>query len=92
MELLDQTKSNKLIQKILESNVSDNEKKFLIEASKRHNVFSYSLIADYYSHAPKEMQELMEESVLVIVDFKDAIKNGYIDFTKEIEELYGREH
>jgi len=78
-----------LKRKIEISNVSEEEKKFLTMAATRHLQFNYSLIAEYYAHASKEMQELMEQSALVIIDFEDAIKNGYtqlLDRFKKIEE------
>ena len=83
-ELVDLTKTNELIAKIEKSNVSDEQKKFLIEAAKRHSVFNYSKIAEYYAHQDKEMQELMEDSALIIIDFDDAIKNGYVQLRSEI--------
>ena len=83
-ELVDFTKTNELIAKIEKSNVSNEQKKFLIEASKRHSVFNYAKIAEYYAHQDKEMQELMEDSALIIVDFDDAIKNGYVQLRSEI--------
>lgn len=83
-ELVDLTKSNELIDKINKSNVSEEQKNFLIEAAKRHNVFNYSKIAEYYAHQDKEMQELMEDSALIIIDFDDAIKNGYVQLRSEI--------
>jgi len=83
-ELVDLTKSNELIAKIEKSNVSDEQKKFLIEAAKRHSVFNYAKIAEYYAHQDKEMQELMEDSALIIIDFDDAIKNGYVQLRSEI--------
>lgn len=58
----------------------------MINASKRHLVFDYGKIAEYYAHQNKEMQELMEKSALVIIDFNDAIKNGYVELRKEIME------
>lgn len=83
-ELVDLTKTNELIDKINKSNVSDEQKKFLIEAAKRHSVFNYAKIAEYYAHQDKEMQELMEDSALIIIDFDDAIKNGYVQLRSEI--------
>ena len=83
-ELVDLTKTNELIAKIEKSNVTDEQKKFLIEAAKRHSVFNYSKIAEYYAHQDKEMQELMEDSALIIIDFDDAIKNGYVQLRSEI--------
>lgn len=69
--------SEELIEEIKQSNVSEDEKKFLIEASKRHIKFNYRNIAEYYAQASPEMQKLMEKSALVIIDVDDAIKNGY---------------
>lgn len=93
MELVDKSKASRLIKQIQDSSVSEQEKEFLIEAAHRHSVFDYSRIADYYSHASKEMQELMELSALVIIDFDDAIANGYAVLSKNIrriQEVSGR--
>lgn len=92
LNLLDNSKSNKLINQIKKSNVSEEEKTFLIEAAKRHNKFHYKNIADYYAHSSKEMQDLMEKSALVIIDFDKAIKNGYIKLSKEMADLYFEEY
>ena len=81
------TKYYELMRNIDNSNVSEEEKKFLRFAATRHIVFTYSKIADYYAHASKEMQELMEQSALVIIDVDDAIANGYIKFSKAIEDI-----
>ena len=88
-ELVNMQKYYELKMKIQQSKVSEEEKKFLYMAATRHLQFNYSLIAEYYAHADKEMQELMEQSALVIIDFDDAIRNGYtqlLDRFKEIEE------
>ena len=58
----------------------------------RHTVFDYAKIADYYAHASKEMQELMEDSALVIIDFGKAIEKGYIRLSDEIRNEYTREY
>ena len=80
-------KYNELMYKINQSNVTEEEKKFLKFAATRHIIFNYSLVADYYAHASKEMQELMEQSALVIIDFEDAIANGYVKLSKNIKEI-----
>ncbi len=87
MELYNNTKTNKLMQEIRNSNVTDAEKDFLIKAAQRHLVFNYSKIADYYAHSGKEMQELMEKSALVIIDIKDAIANGYVKLNSKLSSL-----
>ena len=77
-ELISTSKYDKFVQHINNANITDEQKEFLIKAATRHIVFNYSKIADYYAHQPREMQELMEESALVIIDLKDAIANGYV--------------
>ena len=67
--------------------MSDEEKQFLRFAASRHLEFNYSLIADYYAHATPEMQELMEQSALVILDIDDAIANGYIKLSENIQQI-----
>ena len=80
-------KYKQLKEKILNSNVSKIEKQFLLASATRHYVFNYSKIADYYASASKEMQELMEDSALVIIDFNDAIAKGYAKLNKRIEDI-----
>ena len=77
IELVDKSKANRLIYEINSAGLGIDETYFLLEAAKRHNVFNYSKIADYYSHASKNMQKLMEKSALVIIDFDKAIQYGY---------------
>ena len=60
------------------------DKDFLIQAARRHNVFNYRNIAEYYAHATPEMQRLMEESALVIIDVDDAIANGYATLNADV--------
>lgn len=85
-ELYDDVKTKELLKEIDNSNVTDEQKQFLRQAATRHLGFNYSKIAEYYAHQDKEMQELMEKSALVIIDFEDAIKNGYAELIKGIEE------
>lgn len=87
----DLTKYSKLIAKINKSGVTEEEKKFLKYAATRHIVFTYSKIADYYAHASAEMQDLMEESALVILDIDDAIANGYIQLSDKMRQLIDEE-
>ena len=85
--LIDLTKYKELVRNINASNVTDVEKEFLRYAAARHIVFTYSKIADYYAHATPEMQKLMEQSALVIIDMDDAIANGYVKLSKNIEKI-----
>jgi len=85
--LVNTVRYGKLINHINNSNVSEEEKHFLKLAAARHLEFNYSLIADYYVHAGAEMQSLMEESALVIIDMDDAIANGYVKLSKNIDKI-----
>jgi len=85
--LCDTYKYEKLMEEIKNSKISDEEKQFLFLASARHIVFNYSKIADYYAHASKTMQELMEKQALVILDIDDAIANGYVRLSKNIDKI-----
>lgn len=87
IELVDDRKYKELLRNINNSGVREEEKQFLRLAATRHIVFTYSKIADYYAHASKEMQELMEQSALVIIDIDNAIANGYVKLSKNIKEI-----
>jgi len=67
------------------------EQAFLIYGAYRHTVFDYSKIADFYAHSSKEIQELMEDSALVIIDSDKAIENGYISLTENIKKIFNEE-
>ena len=55
-------------------------------------MFNYEKIADYYSHASKEMQELMEKNALVIIDFNKAIQSGFVRLSDKIRKQYLEEY
>lgn len=92
LELVNKEKTKRLINEIENSNVSNEEKSFLIDAAYRHSVFNYEKIADYYAHSSKEMQNLMENSALVIIDFEKAIQLGYVKLCNEIRTQYLEEY
>lgn len=88
LELCNKEKANRLIRDINNSNLSTDEKDFLINAAKRHNVFNYEKIADYYAHSSSEMQNLMERSALVVIDFEKAIEYGFVKLNKNIIDMH----
>lgn len=89
---LDNSKTTELIWKINESHISEDEKQFLRSAAHRHNQFNYKKIAEYYANnASPEMQELMEQSALVIIDYDDAIRNGYVQLSSSLEAILSEE-
>jgi hypothetical protein len=88
IELFSLDKTRELIKEISVAEIDSDIKDFLIHSAGRHTVFDYGKIAEYYSHAPKEVQELMEKSALVIIDFNKAIENGFVKLTEELKEAY----
>lgn len=92
VELYSAEKYTELCQKIEGSGVPEDIKKFLLVAASRHIVFNYGNIAEYYAHAPKEVQELMEESALVIIDFDKAIELGFVKLSEQVSSQYQEDH
>lgn len=86
-ELLNEEKTNELLEEIENSDLSYDEKEFLRKAAQRHLVFNYKKVAEYYANASEEMQALMEKSALVIIDYNDAIMNGFSNLSKKIANL-----
>lgn len=72
---------------IMNKNLPKDTKEMLLLAATRHIVFNYQMLAEFYSQADKEVQELMEKSGLVIIDFDNAIENGYVELTETLKEL-----
>lgn len=88
-ELVDATKTLELLKEIEEAKgIPDEVKHFLAYAAGRHAVFHYEKIAEFYCHAPKRLQELMERSALVIIDFEKAIENGFVAMSEKLAAEY----
>jgi hypothetical protein len=90
--LYDSLKTNQLIAEIQTADIPDDIKDFLISAAYRHTAFNYSKIADYYATAPKEIQSLFEDSALVIIDFEQAIQNGFVRLDERVEQAFKQDH
>ncbi|EFB4137172.1 ParB N-terminal domain-containing protein [Escherichia coli O88:H1] len=86
-ELYDDTKTQELISRIRSASLEPDIEKFLLCAAERHTVFNFSRIADYYAHAPAEIQCFFEESALVIIDYQQAIENGFVRMTQRMVEI-----
>lgn len=91
-DLTDDTRYNELIGEIDAADIPEEDKEFLKKAAVRHIVFNYTKIAEYYAHASKEVQELMENSALVIIDYNKAIELGYVQLSKQILDQYKEEY
>ena len=88
-ELVDDSKARELAGRIQASNVTPEEREFLLKAATRHYAFNYRNVAEYYADATPEMQELMEDSALVIIDIDDAIARGYAKLAEDIDFMGG---
>lgn len=88
-EIYDTTKTSELYSKIKKADLPDDVRGFLMAAASRHTVFNYELIAEFYAHQDRDVQELMEDSALVIIDYNKAIENGYVKLTKALMQLSG---
>lgn len=86
-ELYDDTKTQELVSRIRSATLDPDIEKFLLCAAERHTVFNFSKIADYYAHAPAEIQALFEESALVIIDFQQGIEHGFVRMTQRMVEI-----
>jgi hypothetical protein len=81
----DKTKS--LLDAINKCDMSDDVRCFLVAAAHRHTVFDFRHIAEFYAHAEPEIQRLMEQSALVVIDFDDAIANGFVRMSQRLGAL-----
>jgi len=86
-DLCDDRKTQELLGRIEIANIPDDIKAFLRYSAYRHLVFNYANIAEYYARADKDVQTLMEDSALVIIDYQDAIRNGYVELQTAVNSL-----
>lgn len=84
-ELFDNEKTNSLKEELDKADISAELKDFLLLGAYRHIKFDYAKIAEFYAHQDAEVQRLMERSALVIIDYDNAIANGYLKFKEEID-------
>lgn len=87
-DLYNKEKTNEVIEKIKKNyNIDLDTKAFLVEAAHRFTSFRYDLIAEFYAHSNKEVQELMESLALIIIDFDKAVEGGFVTLSEELNEI-----
>jgi hypothetical protein len=87
-DLRDETRADAIRGRIREvDGLPDDVRDYLLAAANRHTVFNYRKAAEFYPHAPAEVQALMEESALVIIDVGDAIRLGYARLVESLASL-----
>ena len=92
LELYDDTRTRRLLQEISETEGLDPDLElFLRAAATRHTVFRYDRIAEFYAHAPANVQRLMEESALIIIDYDRAVELGFVRLNAAIDAAWADE-
>lgn len=90
-QLVDTSKYDALIRQIDASVAPNGVKTFLKIAATRHYKFDYKNIAEYYANSPANVQDLFEQSGLVIIDFNDAIAHGFVQMNKRLMDIRASE-
>ena len=86
-DLFDREKTARLIAEIERAEIPKDVAQFLKLAAERHTAFHFARIAEFYCHASPQVQDLMEKSGLVIIDFKKAIEYGFVHLTERLGEI-----
>jgi hypothetical protein len=85
--LIDREKTLSLIGEIDKADLPEDVKEFMRLSAERHTVFNFRQIAEYYCHANPTLQDLMERSGMVIIDFDKAIEYGFVHLTERLGAL-----
>jgi hypothetical protein len=86
-DLIDRSKTEELVAGIEAAKLPNEVAEFLRFAAERHTKFHFRNIAEFYCHADKPTQDLMEKSALIIIDFNKAIENGFVHLTERLGAL-----
>ena len=91
-ELYDDNRTKQLVKKIQKADLPEDIKRFLTRAADRHTVFDFRKIAEFYAHSNETVQDLFEESALVIIDFDKAVDLGFVRLTKLLADQFLEEN
>lgn len=86
-DLFDRKKTSDLMAGIKAAKLPKEVTEFLLLAAERHTSFNFRNIAEFYCHADASVQDLMERSGLVIIDFNKAIEYGFVHMTERLGQL-----
>jgi len=93
VDMYDRTRTRELIAEIdTATELPDEVAAFLRSAAERHTAFRFDKIAEYYTHAPANIQSLMERSALVIIDFDRAVELGFVELREQLRRIYDAEY
>jgi len=90
--LFDRSKADELVAEINKADLPDDVRLFLLDAAERHVQFNFQRIADFYAHATPDVQELMENTALVVVDFNKAIERGFAQLSEDVEAAFREDY
>lgn len=91
-ELYDQQRTESLKAAIEGAKLQKDVRQFLLAAAERHTIFNYSKIAEFYAHATPEVQDLMEQSALIIIDYNQAVELGFVKLTEKFAAQFVEEY
>jgi hypothetical protein len=92
VELFDDSKTKELKAEIDQADLPEELANFLHLAAERHTVFDFRNIAEFYAHADKKTQDLMEKSALIIIDFDKAIEYGFVKLSESMAKQYAQDY
>ena len=86
-QIYDRTRTEELQESIKKAKLPKEIHDFLMAAAERHTRFRFDVAAEYYAHADKKTQKLMEDCAMIIVDHGKAIELGYLKLTEQIMDM-----
>jgi hypothetical protein len=86
-ELYTRAKTEEVLSRIEEEDLPTEVAEFLRVAAERHTRFHFGKIAEFYAHAEPRVQRLFEDSVLVIIDFDQAIERGFVRLNSRLDDM-----
>jgi len=51
---------------------------------------NFARIAEFYAHSSAEVQELMEQSALIIIDYDRAVEDGFVKLAEGMMKQVGK--
>lgn len=70
-----------------DTSLNSRQKQLLKLLATRQIEFNFNKIADYYSDAPRNIKNYLEDLKLVIVDTDRAIEKGYFKYFEDYQKL-----
>lgn len=91
-DLMDDERTRELRAEVEAAEIPPDVAAFLLAAAERHTRFDFGAIAEFYAHADPDVQRLMERSALVIIDFDQAVEQGFVRLNDEVTDLFQADH